>query len=345
MPLFPPLKRHSEKVDAIAIKIGRVGFCARGFVWACVGGVAIASTISDDYAPQSQQGALDIVARSTGGTVVLVLATLGILCYGTWRVFEFLYGIRVMRDDPKWKKGINGYVVPFASLIFYAVFAISNIYEIIHGHRQESSLSFSGLMTQNVAGKIVLSFISVLLIGVAFGWAAQLIRGTIRNEFIDRRRVQRDPVFFKWALYATGYIGIPGRIILFWLLAVLFFRTAWAKEANTNTGFGAALSQLQSTTPGKVVLVVDGIFLIIFAVWSILNARYKEFLPYRAHIVPAQTMENFQRKIEEGLPNSGVKVNHFIDIFRGEEPRSHKKEEHELTTLDEYQTAERPRPE
>jgi len=338
MPLLPPIKHHSEKIDAIGIKVGRVGFCARGFVWGCVGGVAISSAFNE-VSPQSQSGALDIVAKSSssGAIALLVFATLGIVCYGTWRLFELLYGVRVTRDDKGWKKIINGYIVPFASLCFYSVFAISNIYEIVHGHRQESSLSFAGLLSQNIAGKIVLSLISAILLGVAFGWAAQLIRGTIRNEFIDRRRVDRDPRVFKWALYFTGYFGIPGRVILFWLLAVIFFRSAWSSETNKSTGFGSALAQLQSTTPGKVILAADGILLVIFAVWSVLNSRYKEFLPYRAHIVPADKMENFQRKLEEGLgPKAGPKVNHFIDKFRGEEPRSHIQQEHELTTLDEY---------
>eukprot|EP01117_Protostelium_nocturnum_P018465 TRINITY_DN772_c0_g1_i1.p1 TRINITY_DN772_c0_g1~~TRINITY_DN772_c0_g1_i1.p1 ORF type:complete len:348 (+),score=111.50 TRINITY_DN772_c0_g1_i1:161-1204(+) len=319
MPFFPPIKKHTELTDAIGIKVGRVGFVARGFIWACMGGVAILSAFHQEVGPQSQSGAIDIVAQSTGGAVVLIIATLGILCYFSWRAFEFLYGVRVMRDDPTWKKFINGYIVPLASCIFYAVFGFSNIFEVVHGHRQQSNVSFIALLNQSFPGRIVVTVIAVLLCGVAFGWAAQLIKGTIRNEFIDRRRVQRDPVFFKYLLYFTGYLGIPGRIILFWLLAILFARSAWSKEANYNTGFGSALAQLQTTREGRGLLCFDGILLIIFAVWSVLNSRYKEFLPYRAHLLSDEKVAKVQRKLEEGLGHTvGGKLNSAIDKWRGD---------------------------
>lgn len=34
---IPCLSRHSERFDAIAIFLGRLGFIARGFVWTAVG--------------------------------------------------------------------------------------------------------------------------------------------------------------------------------------------------------------------------------------------------------------------------------------------------------------------
>jgi len=318
---LPLIKRHSEWTDAIGVKLGRLGFIARGFVWACVGGVAISSAVDNEFGPQSQSGSLDIVAQNVGRGV-LIVATLGVLCYFSWRVFEFLYGIRVTRNDKGWKRIINGFVVPFASSIFYAAFAFSNVYTLINGHRQESSFNFAGFLAQYMWGKVLLSFIAILLASVAFSWAAQLIRGTIRNEFIDRRRVQRDWPIFKYALYFTGYVGIPGRIILFWLLAILFFRCAWSREVNNKTGFGSALAQLKETREGMIVLIFDGVLLIIFGLWSILNARYKEFLPYRVHLFSEDQVINVQDKIEKGLgPRVGARANHFVDRVRGEDHR------------------------
>ncbi|PRP88307.1 hypothetical protein PROFUN_03416 [Planoprotostelium fungivorum] len=324
---LPPIKKHTEKSDAVGVKLGRAGFIARGFVWACVGGVAISSAIDDAWGPQSQSGALDIVARFVGKGI-LIVATIGVLCYFCWRVFEFLYGIRVTRDDKGWKKIVNGYIVPLASACFYAAFAFSNIYTLAYGHRNESSFNLAGFLAPHRGGKILLSFIAVILASVAFSWAAQLIRGTIRNEFIDRRRVQRDPRGFKWALYTTGYLGIPGRIILFWLMAVLFFRCAWSKEVNNETGFGAALGQLKETREGRVLLIFDGVLLIIFGVWSMLNSRYKEFLPYRVHVFSDETAAKIQDRIEDGLGNRvGGRINHAIDRLRGEDHHREIKED------------------
>jgi heme/copper-type cytochrome/quinol oxidase subunit 2 len=270
-------RKHYERFDYIAIKFGRVGFVARGFVWACIGGVSVAAAFTAKDT-QGTTGALDVVARNTGGWVIYLLATIGIFSYAAWRLFEGFYGLRISSEDPKWKKFINGYVVPFASFLIYTLFGVSNIYVMIHG-RRGTNTHITRDIAKNVVGKIFLNIASILLIGVAFGWVAQLIKGTFK-EPLDKKKFDKQPGWLRAIVLATAYIGITGRIFLFLLLAILLFRTTWDHSV-TSEGFSGALRQLQHNVAGEIFLVIIGLCLIIFAIWSIFNSYFKQFLRYQ----------------------------------------------------------------
>jgi len=268
--------KHNESFDSLAIKFGRLGFLARGFVWASIGGVACSAAFTGGSS-KGANGALDVVARSTGGFIIYILASIGIFSYAAWRFFEGFYGLRVSPFDRRWKRVINGYVVPFVSCAIYIAFGISNIYVMVHG-RSGSNSSITADIAENVVGKIFLNIASIILTGVAFAWLGQLIKGTFK-EIMDAEKFNKQPKWLRCTVLATGYLGILGRIILFLLLAVLLFRTTWDKHIRSS-GFGGALNQLQISTGGKVFLMFVGILLIIFGIWSVFNSYFKSFLKY-----------------------------------------------------------------
>jgi len=288
-------RKHNEQFDAIAITLGRVGFVARGFVWACIGGVA-ASAAFTGKSSKGATGALGVVARSNGGFTFFILATLGMFCYAGWRFFEGFYGLRVSPTDKKWKRLINGYIVPFTSCGIYIAFAISNIYVMVHG-RMNSNSSITGDIAKNVAGKILLNIASVILCGVAFAWLGQLIKGTFK-EVLDQDKFNKQIRLLRWVVLGTGYLGILGRIILFLLLAVLLFRTSWDPDIRTS-GFGGALNQLQVNIVGQVFLMVVAVLLVIFGVWSVFNSYFKLFLFYDPRILTPDQRARIRGKWEQ----------------------------------------------
>lgn len=270
---MPYHRKHYEQFDYFAVKFGRVGFCARGFVWACIGGVAAAAAFTGKRT-EGPSGALDVVARSTIGFTLYILATIGIFSYATWRFFEGFYGLRVSPFDSTGMKIINGYVVPFASCIIYVFFGISNIYVMVTG-RRNSDANITRDIANNVVGKIFLNVCAVVLAGVAFGWIAQLIKGSFKDP-LDMKKVNKQPAWFKGIILATGYIGISGRILLFFLLAILLFRTTWDSEVRDD-GFGGALKQLQVHIIGQIFLLLIAVCLIVFCYLVHFQLLFQDF--------------------------------------------------------------------
>ena len=113
------------------VKLGRVGWLTKGIVYLIAGDLALgvaakASGWADTTSTTGNQeasptGAIQTVAGSSGGTLLLWLLAAGLLLYSAWRlVTAFLPG----GSDAKATIHRIGYVV---SAIIYATFAISTI--------------------------------------------------------------------------------------------------------------------------------------------------------------------------------------------------------------------------
>jgi len=270
------LKKHSEKFDSIALRLGRTGFVARGFVWASVGGIAMSAAFTGVKA-QGTQGALEIIASGNGGVVFLILVTLGILCYSSWRFFEGAYGLKIKPDSGKFANIVTGVVTPFASGIAYLIFAISNIVVIVQGINpggDSNDSTITQAMRGNIAGKIVFVLGGVVLFLAAIMWIVDLFRGKWLTE-LDMKKLNKYPPI-KIVVISFGYLGFVGRAFLFSILATLILRIVFEPNIESG-GFGHALAQLQNNTFGRIVLVFTGFFMVLFGGFSVGQAFFKQF--------------------------------------------------------------------
>jgi len=186
------LKKHSEKFDSLVLRLGRTGFVARGWIWASVGGVAMSAAFTGEKT-QGTQGALEIIAKGGAGVAFLILITLGILCYSSWRFFEGIYGLRIKKDAGKFINIVQGIITPFASGIAYLIFGVSNIVAIRDGINSSGSSDSSNSVTQamrdNILGKIVLVIGGIVLFLAAIMWIVDLFRGKWKTE-LDMKKVK-----------------------------------------------------------------------------------------------------------------------------------------------------------
>jgi len=255
-----------------------VGYCARGFVWSCIGGVAISGAFTGSKT-EGPNGAIGVVTSTRDGWVVLIPLTIGIFCYSLWRLFEGIYGVRTQLAKRAWKKVLDGYVIPFCSGIFYFILGIGVIYIIKNGPGQEDSTSeMTHYLSGSIFGRIILSVMAAVLFLVAVAWVVQLIRRTFVRETVDKKKMKKSPQWVRRLVYITAYVGTSGRIILFILLAILLCRVAWDPDIQ-NLGFGGALAQIQKKGIGMFFLFLVGLLLIIFGLWSVFGAYYHNFFP------------------------------------------------------------------
>jgi len=270
-------------LERIFVTFGRVGYCARGFVWCCIGGVAISGAFTGNQT-EGPTGAIGVVTSTLGGWIFLIPLVVGILCYSLWRLFEGIYGARTQLENQKqWKKLLNGYIIPFCSGIFYFILGVGVCFVIRKGPSEKDSTSEMTLyLSKTILGRITLNFMAAVLILVAGGWSIQLINRTFVTETVDRKKLESSPKWLQRMVYSTAYIGTSGRIILFVLLAILLFRVAWDPDIQY-LGFGGALAQIQTRGPGMFFLFLVGLLLVIFGVWSVLGAYFRSFLPQDSH--------------------------------------------------------------
>ena len=78
----------------------RLGFLAKGLVYALIGLLAIQVAFGDSERTD-QKGALQTIADKPGGSIVLWLMVVGFAAYAVWRFSEAAWGRREETDEKK----------------------------------------------------------------------------------------------------------------------------------------------------------------------------------------------------------------------------------------------------
>jgi len=283
------LKKHTETFDSVALILGRIGFCSRGFIWASVGIIAVVAAFTGNDT-QGTQGALILIARHNGGIAFFILITLGIFCYSSWRFFEGAYGFRVDPKASKFQQIVGGVITPFASGCAYLIFAASNINTIREGLKNSNS-DIIGTIASDVVGKIFLVIISFFVFVTSIMWIVDLYKRKFMKD-LDQKALNK-VVPLKVLTITFAYLGTFGRAILFALLGVEILRVCFDSRL-TGGGFGVALQQLQYDTTARIFLVFFGFLVFLFGCFSVCQAFFKIFFPYHPRLLARHQLRSNQ---------------------------------------------------
>jgi len=303
------LQTHNEKFDAFALLLGRVGFFARGFVWAAVGGIAISAAFTG-ASTQGTQGAIEVIADNNGGVVFLILIVIGLLCYSSWRFIEGLFGLQIKPNQPPFVQVVRGIITPFCSCIAYIVFAITSIVDVRNGISgdHENKDSITSRMVQYTIGEVFLVIVSFFLFVTAIMWVVDLIKAKLFED-IDLKSLNRcTPV--KILVVTFAYLGTFGRAVLFALLAVLLLRATFDHDIRGG-GFGVALQQLQYNTPARIFLVFLGFLIFLFGCFSVCQAVFKKFYRYKPHFSENKHSDQAEAVIKQAFKKGVSKEMRF----------------------------------
>ncbi|KAK9814923.1 hypothetical protein WJX73_002151 [Symbiochloris irregularis] len=261
--------------------LGRVGWNAKGLVYALIGGLSCQSAVGDgDENSASPQGAFILVGSNTIGVPLLVVMAIALICYCMWRFWEAITGQGADASFGNLKNFFRYRLSPFVSGCvygLYTVFVISLIPKSKEDRQNQTNSGFPDSWTHNAAGKTGLS-----LAGIAFV-AAFLVQmeGTFTRNFHETLRPGM-PGWLKWITWITGHLGFFARGGVFLCVAVLFFRAIRDPSASSHkTAIADALYQLKTNSGGKALLFILGFGLLVYSLFAVLNGMYVREFPTR----------------------------------------------------------------
>jgi len=253
--------------DAIN-KAARVGFLAKGLVYALIGLLAFQIALGDSE-QADQKGALQAVAEQPGGSVVLWLMVIGFTGYALWRFTEAAWG---RRDEPDEKKRTVKRIGSAANGLVYLAFAVL-------AFRTVTSSSSSGSSGESMTAKVlewpggqalvVLAGLVVIAIGIAL-----TVRG-LKTDFekhLDTGRMSRRT--FE-AVHRLGQVGYVARGIVFGLVGIFVIKAAMDHEPGKAEGFDVALKSVADAPYGTFLLMAAALGLICFGAYCAAEARYR----------------------------------------------------------------------
>jgi hypothetical protein len=270
-----PLQRAEAKADRgtgwYAV-LARVGLVAKGISFGIVGVLALKLALGDGGQATSRQGALQQLAGTTFGTVLLILLAFGFAAYAIWRFVQAVAEKPAREDSAAkaWAKraGYVGRGLIYAGLTFSAV-------KILVGAGQQQSQNGKAHQTTATVlswpgGTWIVGIAGLVIVGVGL-W--NLYRG-ISRKFEDRWTRG----YSTWGSRA-GVVGHCARFVVFGLIGVFAVRAAIDYDPKAAIGLDGALQKLAHASYGPYLLGLTAAGLVAYGVFCLVDARYRDVTP------------------------------------------------------------------
>lgn len=256
-------------------RLARLGFCARGLVYAVVGVIALqiatgGRSPSGDEA--SKEGALREIAQRSYGEPLLAVLAVGLGGYALWRSTEALWG---KRDETDERKRTVKRLGSAAKALLYGALLLSTL-RFITGSapqgaadRQESSATARVLGLSG--GRWVVGAVGVCVIA---GGVFVAYRG-LAQKFDKRLNTAQMGEVEGRVIDVLGIVGMAARGLVF---AVAGFLLLWAAidfDPRHARGLDGTLRVIARQAHGQVLLAVTAVGIMAYGLYSFAEARYR----------------------------------------------------------------------
>jgi hypothetical protein len=258
---------HSTAFEVLT----RIGFIARGVIYAIIGGLAIqVATHATPKTPTNQKGALETIDKQPLGHWLLIVVAAGLGTYALWRFVQAYvgHGPEGGGDDSAF-----GRISAAASGVAYLAMCALAI-SILAGASSQSSSSphksTAGVLGWP-GGQWIVGIAGAIFVGVAL---YQGYKGVSRKFLEEDKTGEMGPLVMRW-ITISGVIGHLARMVAFGLIGVFLIKAAVDYAPNKAVGLDGALEKLARESYGTFLLAVVAAGLIAFGLFSIAEARYR----------------------------------------------------------------------
>lgn len=248
--------------------LARAGLVARGVVYLIVGVLALELALGIGGKAANQQDALKAIAEQSFGRILLILVAIGLAGYALWRLVRAAVGHGAEQED----SGLDR-LAALGSGVAYGILCVTAV-EIVA--RSSSSSGTPKEATGGVlawsGGTVLVAIAGAVMIGVA---GYQAYKG-LAKKFLDDAKTGEMSAEVRKGYTALGVFGHVARAVVFALIGYGLIKAAVDYNPKEAIGLDGALRQLADSSYGPVLLGLVAAGLAGFAVYSIVDARYRK---------------------------------------------------------------------
>ena len=254
--------------------LARVGLVAYGVVHLLIGWLTWRVSRGAEETDADQTGALQTVAGTPGGEVLLWAIGLGMLALALWQGGEVLLWWHGLFDRAH---RVRTAVVCAKCLAKAAVYAVLGVTALLFavGAEYEAGARLRELTdeTLEVPGGAVAvgaAAVGVVALGLYSVW-----RG-VTGGFMKDVDLPAAPDRWEPVIEVIGRIGYAAKGVAFGVVGVLLFRAATTADVSTATGLDGAMTAIGRTGAGPALLTVVAAGFAAFGVYALARARYPD---------------------------------------------------------------------
>jgi hypothetical protein len=247
-------------------KLARLGFVAKGVVYALIGILAFQVALGDSERTD-QKGALQKVAEQPFGELVLWLMFVGFIAYALWRFSEALWGRRDETDEKKRTVKRIGSAANGAIYLALGILAMRTA----TGSSSSSQSTWTAKVLDHTGGQTLVVIAGLVVIAIAIGLTWRGLQTDFEKHL---KRSEMSPGTYN-AVRRLGQVGYVARGIVFGLVGIFVIKAALDHEPGKARGFDQALKSVVQAPFGRGLLMACALGLICFGAYCLAEARYR----------------------------------------------------------------------
>jgi Domain of Unknown Function (DUF1206) len=247
--------------------LARVGLTARGILYILIGWVAILVALGNHSHQADQQGALQLLASTSFGRVVLWLIGIGFAGYALWRLSEAAFGVAGEGN------GAGPRLKSLGRAIIYAAFAYLTFKVIAGtaGNESKKQQDFTASVMHHSGGRWLVGIVGLI---VVVAGVTLMVEG-LRARFMKYLQTYRMSARTRKMVRRLGMIGTTARGLVFAAVGVLIIDAAVTFNAAKAGGLDKALLTLRNQPFGEFLLILVALGLIAFGLYGLAEARWR----------------------------------------------------------------------
>ena len=251
-------------------RLARLGFLAKGLVYATVGALALQAAFGVGGQTTDTQGAVAVLARAPFGRALLALLSVGLVAYGLWRFVQ-------AGTNPGGRSGAKGVVARagfVASGVIHFALAATAVGLLLGsgGGGGNTEQDLTARLLAAPFGRVLVGLVALAIVGAGVFQLIKAYRADFRRAL---RTAEMSAAEETWAVRA-GRTGYAARGIVFALIGVFFGQAAVQADASEARGLDGALTALQGQAYGPYLLGGVAIGFVLYGVYMVVEARYRD---------------------------------------------------------------------
>lgn len=262
--------RARQAKDSPALEgLARLGLASRGVVWLVIGLLALQVLLGGGDRQTDRQGALRAIADKPFGGVLLAVLVLGFAGYAVWRALSAAVGYR----DEDGAKRTGKRLLSAGKAVVYGALAVSTLRFLLSGTSGgDQTASTTARVMGHGGGRLLVGAAGLVVIGIGIAMVVRAGKG----KHAERLEQHRVPPRLRTAAVWTGTVGLSGRGLVVAGLGGFLLQAAVRFDPQKAKGLDAALQTLAGQAYGKVLLAVAVLGVLAYALWSFVEAAYRE---------------------------------------------------------------------
>ena len=257
--------------------LARLGYAAKGVVYAIVGVLAIQVAFNWGGRLTGSTGAFETIANQPLGKVMLFFVAVGLLGYVLWRFVSAIFDPEHNEEGAKnilrrLSYAVSGLV--YGSLAFAA-------FRIVFSSGSSSSSS-SGSSSEQTAtllsqpfGRWLVGFVAACTVGYGFYCIYRGVKVKFRKKL---KLVEMSQVEQTWAV-RIGRFGLICKGIVSTIVGYFFAQAARSADPSEAKSTAGALQTIQQQPFGAVLMGIVALGMLAYGIHLIVQARYRRISP------------------------------------------------------------------